>query len=133
MTTDRTIETVDRRIFLCGAGAAVAAGLGLDAAALAQDKGPAGWEEAVKKIVGTAKVAEGKVKLDLPEIAENGNTVPFTVAVESPMTEQLHVKSIHIVSTGNPQPSISRRSPARQWSQAACGWPRRRRSWVLPS
>src|SRR5262245_43904663 len=107
MSSDGTIESVDRRIFLCGAGAAIAAGLGLDAAALAQDKEPAGWEEAVNKIVGTAKVAEGKVKLDLPEIAENGNTVPFTVAVDSPMTEQLHVKSIHIVSTGNPQPGVA--------------------------
>jgi len=107
MMTDGMIETLDRRTFLCGAGGAIVAGLGMYDAALAQDKPPAGWEEAVKKIVGNAKPIEGKVKLDLPEIAENGNTVPFTVAVESPMTEQLHVKSIHIISTGNPQPGVA--------------------------
>jgi hypothetical protein len=42
--------------------------------------------------------------LELPEIAENGNTVPFTIAVDSPMTEKDHVKAIHIIATSNPQP-----------------------------
>ncbi|MGH6814693.1 MAG: thiosulfate oxidation carrier protein SoxY [Hyphomicrobiaceae bacterium] len=104
-------EIFDRRTFLWGASlwgtsAVVVAGFGLLDTAPAQNKAPASWEEALKNIVGTAKPQEGKIKLDLPEIAENGNTVPFTVTVESPMTEQSYVKSIHIVSTGNPQPAV---------------------------
>jgi sulfur-oxidizing protein SoxY len=42
------------------------------------------------------------VKLDLPEIAENGNTVPITVSVDSPMTEQSYVSEVLIVGDGNP-------------------------------
>ena len=44
---------------------------------LAQDQ-PQAWEQAVRKILGDAKPIEGKMPLELPEIAENGNTVPFT-------------------------------------------------------
>jgi sulfur-oxidizing protein SoxY len=65
-----------------------------------------GWEEAVKKIVGEAKPVEARITLELPEIAENGNTVPFTVSVESPMTEKEYVRAIHVISTGNPQPGV---------------------------
>ena len=60
-----------------------------------------------KKILGDAKPTEGKLTLDLPEIAENGNTVPFTISVESPMTEKDHVKAIHVFATANPQPGVA--------------------------
>ena len=56
----------------------------------------------IKKFTGGKTPAEGKVKLDLPEIAENGNTVPLTVMVESPMTEQSYVSDVLIVADGNP-------------------------------
>ena len=73
---------------------------------MAQDAQP-NWEEAVKKILGDTKPIDGKMLLDMPEIAENGNTVPFTVSVESPMTDADYVKAVHIVSTGNPQPGVA--------------------------
>jgi sulfur-oxidizing protein SoxY len=73
---------------------------------LGQDQVQA-WELAVRKIVGEGKPSEGKFVLELPEIAENGNTVPFTVSVESPMTEKDHVKAIHIIATANPQPGVA--------------------------
>jgi sulfur-oxidizing protein SoxY len=73
---------------------------------LGQDQAQA-WELAVRKILGEAKPAEGKFTLELPEIAENGNTVPFSVSVESPMTEKDHVKAIHVVATANPQPGVA--------------------------
>ena len=38
----------------------------------------------VKKILGEAKPVEGKLTIDMAEIAENGNTVPFTLSVDSP-------------------------------------------------
>ncbi len=65
------------------------------------------WELVVKQVLGAAKPSEGKAILDMPEIAENGNTVPFTVAVDSPMTDKDYVKAIHIVATANPQPAVA--------------------------
>ena len=43
----------------------------------------------------------------MPEIAENGNTVPFTISVDSPMTETDNVKAIHVLATANPQPGVA--------------------------
>ena len=65
------------------------------------------WEAELKKIIGDAKPEEGKLTLDMPEIAENGNTVPFSLSIESPMTEADYVKSIHVLATGNPQPAVA--------------------------
>jgi len=73
---------------------------------LAQDQVQA-WELAVRKILGDAKPIDGKMSLELPEIAANGNTVPFTISVDSPMTDKDHVKAIHIVATANPQPGVA--------------------------
>ena len=56
----------------------------------------------IKKFTGGKTPTPGRVKLDLPEIAENGNTVPMTVSVESPMTEQSHVTEVLVVGDGNP-------------------------------
>ena len=60
------------------------------------------FEEAFAKLLGGATPVEGKITLELPEIAENGNFVPVTILVDSPMTAEDHVKSIHLLSTGNP-------------------------------
>jgi sulfur-oxidizing protein SoxY len=51
-------------------------------------------------------VQTGKVKLDIPPLVENGNTVPMTVSVASPMTANDHVKSIHVFNEKNPQPNL---------------------------
>jgi sulfur-oxidizing protein SoxY len=64
-------------------------------------------EAAIKKAVGDAKPVEGKITLTLPEIAENGNTVPFELAVESPMTDADYIKAVHIFAPGNPQPDVA--------------------------
>jgi sulfur-oxidizing protein SoxY len=42
--------------------------------------------------------------LTLPKITETGNSVPLSVAVESPMTPADHVLRIHILVPGNPEP-----------------------------
>jgi sulfur-oxidizing protein SoxY len=99
------VNTVDRRTFVAGTAAAAGAGvLGLTGA-LAQDQ-PQAWEHALKNLLGDAKPVE-KAIIELPEIAENGNTVPFTISVENPMTEADHVKALHIIATGNPQPGVA--------------------------
>ena len=66
-----------------------------------------GWEQAVRKVLGEAKPIEGKIILEMPEIAENGNTVPFSVSLDSPMTEKDHVRAIHVIATANPQPDVA--------------------------
>ena len=60
----------------------------------------------IKKLYGDKPLGEGKIKLDVPEIAENGLVVPVNVEVESPMTEADYVKAVHIYADGNPQPGI---------------------------
>jgi sulfur-oxidizing protein SoxY len=97
------IEVIDRRTFLIGAGAAAATLAGLSSLAHATPEQAAAF---IDKITGNAKPVEGKVKLEMPEIAENGATVPTKVYVESPMTEQDYCKSVYIVSTKNPKPHI---------------------------
>lgn len=64
-------------------------------------------DELIKKFTGGKTPAEGRVRLDLPEIAENGNTVPMTVSVESPMTDQSYVSDVLIVSDGNPRGGVA--------------------------
>jgi sulfur-oxidizing protein SoxY len=98
-------SSINRREFALGAAAGVAA-LGLPLAGWGQDAAQA-WEQAVKKVLGDAKPSEGKMTLELPEIAENGNTVPFTVSVDSPMSETDRVKAIHVIATANPQPGVA--------------------------
>ena len=98
-------KVLDRRQFAISSAAALAA-LSLPLSVLAQDQAQ-GWEQAVKKLLGDAKPVEGKLLIEMPEIAENGNTVPFTISAESPMTEQDHVKALHVVATANPQPGVA--------------------------
>ncbi len=100
-----SLQTPDRRTFILGAGATALVASLLSGEAVAQDATPA-WQQAVKDIVGDSKPIEGRLLLDIPEIAENGNTVPLAVAAESPMTEAEHVKAIHVIATGNPQPGV---------------------------
>ncbi|HSA89670.1 MAG TPA: SoxY-related AACIE arm protein [Burkholderiales bacterium] len=66
----------------------------------------AALEEAIRKVVGNAEVRQGRVKLDVPPLIDNGNTVPLSVEVESPMSAADHVKAIHIFTERNPQPYV---------------------------
>jgi sulfur-oxidizing protein SoxY len=63
-------------------------------------------QELIKKFTGGKAPAKGRVKLDLPEIAENGNAVPMTVSVESPMTKESYVSDVLVVSEGNPRGGV---------------------------
>ena len=42
----------------------------------------------------------------MPPLVENGNTVPMTISVASPMAPEDFVKSIHVFNEKNPQPNI---------------------------
>jgi sulfur-oxidizing protein SoxY len=67
---------------------------------------PAMLAAAIRTVTGAAVVHAGKVKLEVPPLVENGNTVPLTVSVASPMTRDDHVRSIHVFNEKNPQPNI---------------------------
>lgn len=67
---------------------------------------PAMLHDAVRGMVGQAPITVGKVKIDLPPLVENGNSVPCAVAVESPMTAADYVKAIHVFNEKNPQPYV---------------------------
>lgn len=91
---------------------ALAVGVGTVAAAMiCGSAGPAfaanDSDDLIKKFTGGKAPSQGRVKLDLPEIAENGNTVPMTVSVESPMTEQSHVTDVLIVADENPRAAVA--------------------------
>jgi sulfur-oxidizing protein SoxY len=91
-----------RWVIVMAAGAGVASFIPSAAGAT-----EAAMAEAIRDLIGEAPLAPGKVKLELPSIVENGNTVPLTVSVESPMTEADHVESIHIFNQKNPQPYVA--------------------------
>lgn len=62
----------------------------------------------IKAFTGGAEAAEsGRISLDMPEIAENGNTVPLTVSVDSPMSADDYVKRVLIVADENPRPGVA--------------------------
>jgi sulfur-oxidizing protein SoxY len=89
-----------RRAFM--AGAAVASALPVVPARAT----PEAMAAAIREVVGDKPVSEGRVSLDVPPLIENGNTVPLTVSVDSPMTDSDHIKAIHVFNEKNPQPHV---------------------------
>jgi sulfur-oxidizing protein SoxY len=94
---------MNRRAFLT-----VAAGIGLGSLVSLDpaQSTPAAMQEAIRKVVGGARVTPGRVKLELPPLVENGNTVPIAVSVENAMTAADHVRAIHVFNEKNPQPDV---------------------------
>lgn len=103
MTRTMKNLSIDRRQAMIGAGAsglaALLPGSPLHAQEIVQEPTMA---EALKTAIGDAKPIEGKVRLDLPEVAENGNTVPYSVTVEGG-----DAKAIHILAEKNPNPNVA--------------------------
>ena len=95
-----------RRQFLKAAGSAALAGTITRVTLRPAEATPAMLNSAIRNVVGEAPLRNGKVKLDIPPLVENGNTVPMTVSVTSPMTADDHVTSIHVFNEKNPQPYI---------------------------
>ncbi len=63
--------------------------------------------DAIKSIVGDVEVSSGALTLTIPEIAENGNSVPVSVSVNSPMTIDAYVESVAIFTDRNPNPGVA--------------------------
>jgi sulfur-oxidizing protein SoxY len=69
---------------------------------------PAEADAEITKFTGGKGAAKGKIAIDLPEIAENGNTVPLSIAVDSPMLPDDYVSEILVVADDNPNPRVVR-------------------------
>jgi len=97
-----------RRQFLVLAGAtlsaATTANAQLDPNLAVQRK--AAFQAALRRVVGDSEVRRGRVKVTLPPLIDNGNSVPLSVAVESPMTAADHVKTIYVLTEKNPLPDV---------------------------
>jgi sulfur-oxidizing protein SoxY len=103
---DDTLQATRRRFLIDTAALAGAAGIWLPLATGPASATPASMRAAIRKVVGETPITKGRVKIDLPPLIENGNAVSLTVAVESPMTVEDHVKAIHVFTEKNPQPNV---------------------------
>lgn len=63
--------------------------------------------KAISEFTGGGEPESGVLTLKTPEIAENGNSVPVSVAVESPMTDDDYVESVIILAEDNPNPEVA--------------------------
>lgn len=91
-----------RRRFLAAAAGAIAL------PALGQRFQPAqDIRPLIAQITGGKEPQSGGIEVELPQIAENGNSVPMRIRVASPMTEQSHVDAIHILAERNPRPRVA--------------------------
>jgi len=100
---DMTVKS-RREVLALGAGTAALALIGEVAPAAATPQEAA---EVIAKFTGGKTAEKGRISIDLPEIAENGNTVPLTISVESPMTADDHVSDIIVVAEGNPRAGLA--------------------------
>lgn len=97
---------INRREALAfSAGAVVVAVAGFGVAPALADVGET--EKAIQEFAGGKTPQAGKLKLTAPEIAENGNTVPISVEVESAMAGDDLVQSVMILAEGNPNPAVA--------------------------
>ncbi len=105
------LKLVPRRDFLELVGLGVLSGAGaalFPSVVMADTSGPKAVNASIEKIAGKKKVMTGKITLDLPQIAENGNTVPVGFSVESPMTKSNYVKSVYLFSDKNPGHKVAK-------------------------
>ncbi|RYF39116.1 MAG: SoxY-related AACIE arm protein [Comamonadaceae bacterium] len=84
----------------------LAAGAALARPALAQEADV--LAAAVAAYAHGAPVKPGKVKLQMDQLVDNGNVVPFSVSVDSPMTASDHVTAIAIFNERNPQREVAK-------------------------
>ncbi|NBO87772.1 MAG: SoxY-related AACIE arm protein [Burkholderiaceae bacterium] len=63
-------------------------------------------QQVISKIIGNQSVKTGRIYFELPPLVENGNLVAVKCAVQSPMTAEDHVRSVHVFAEGNPLPAV---------------------------
>ena len=74
---------------------------------------PSELQAAIDAYTGGAQVRQGKVALEIAALVENGNVVPVTIAVDSPMTADDHVTRVALFNERNPERDVAREVGAR--------------------
>jgi len=98
------MSTISRR-------GALQLGAGLTLTLLAVDETfatPVEADAEIAKFTGGQTPESGKIAIDLPDIAENGNTVPLSIKIDSSMNADNYVSDIMIVTDGNPFPGVAK-------------------------
>lgn len=103
--TQRNCSDVSRREAIAGGVAIVIAPVIGAVPALAT---PEEMASELKKLIGQATLKQGRVKVSLPELTENGNSTSLAISIDSPMTAADHVRALHIFAEKNPVPYIAR-------------------------
>jgi sulfur-oxidizing protein SoxY len=99
-----------RRTFIAASGAMLA---GTALPATAQSPTPSRFQPPqdvtpiISKLTHGATAERAGVEIELPQIAENGNSVPMRIRVKSPMTPEDHVTAIYLISERNPRPLMA--------------------------
>jgi sulfur-oxidizing protein SoxY len=101
MTATLPAVRISRRSFVAGSAAGLLI-MSLPRIAVARPS----LDEALLGFSGGKPINDGRVKLDIPPLLENGNAVSITVDVESPMTISDHVRRIAIFNEHNPQADV---------------------------
>jgi sulfur-oxidizing protein SoxY len=78
--------------------------MGLNAQGL---PGPQDLAPFIREITGGKQPEKGGIEIEIPALAENGNSVPLHVRVESPMTNDDHVVAVHVLAERNPRPRVA--------------------------
>ncbi len=107
MTQINTPHDPQRRRLLVGLGAGGLAVIGMTLVPRAVLADADSMAAAIKERIGDAAMRDGRIGLELPQIAENGNTVPIAFEIDSPMTEGDYVKAVHLFADKNPLPNIA--------------------------
>jgi sulfur-oxidizing protein SoxY len=63
--------------------------------------------EAFNKFLGGRRAQTGRLVLDIPRIADNGNVVPLHIVMPGPFPPGAEVKTIHLFSEKNPVPQMA--------------------------
>ncbi len=91
-----------RQALAIGGSAIITAAIGIKPVMAANDS-----QDLIKSFTGGKAAKEGRITLDLPEIAENGNTVPISLTVDSSMSKDDYVKRVIVVADGNPRGAVA--------------------------
>lgn len=61
----------------------------------------------ITKFTGGVAPEPSKISIELPEIAENGNSIPLSIDIDHPMTPENFVTDVLVVADNNPAPRVA--------------------------
>jgi len=97
---------ISRRDVLKLGGAAVVTAL-LMGLPLPAEASPKEAKKRLAELTKGAKLQKGRVVIDLPALTQDGKRTRIHVTVDSPMTDEDHVKALHILAERNTYPNVA--------------------------